>query len=501
MLTDSLPLLAIPAKALGWPAAWQYFGLWLYACHALTAAAGAVLLRRLGCAGLSALLGGLLFAGAPVLLLRAYGHEALQGQFLLVTALALAFGPWRVWPWLTLIVLSVWVHPYLAAMVLALAAARAGMAWNDRDIATHHLLGTAVRTSILVVIAAYLAGYFGLGGQYSAGGHDFFSANLLTWLDPMDWAGFLAHFGRDVSQGRDWSTLLPALGQATAGQYEGFAYLGAGMLALVVLAASSLLWMRRSEGALPLLRHWPWLLAACGLLAGVAVSARPTFGTRVLFELPLPAQLEQVLGLFRASGRFIWPLTYLLMAWAITRVARLPHGPLCLVAALLLQTFDLSDKLAELRERFHSGPTGAAALPVSPMWAQALRGCPRMELLFSPAQDERWITPALAAAAARAGITPAPVARPTPQVEQQQREAQQARLAGQGWREDTIYVLPQPAGEMPVQPPAGFRPHIADGYVLFTAPGCLASPPRADRSPSDPAPRWMPPPDGTLPWA
>ena len=479
MLTDSLPLLAIAAKVLGWPAYWQYFGLWLYASHALAGAAGAALLWRLGCAALPALLGAAFFATAPVLLLRTYGHEALQGQFLLLAALALAFGPWRAWPWVALIVLAVWVHPYLAAMVFAMAAAGAAAACGERRVAARRLPGMAVLTLASAAGAAYLAGYFGRGGQYSAAGYDFFSANLLTWFDPMAWASFLAQHGRDVAQGHEWSRLLPGLGQATAGQYEGFAYLGAGMLALLVLASGSAI-LRRPVGAdWPSRRRWLWLSGACGALALLAVSVRPTLGTHVLFELPLPAAAAQLLGLFRASGRFIWPLTYLLMAWSIARVARLSGAPLWLAAALLIQTYDLSAKLTELRERFRTGPPGVAAAPASPLWAQALRTCPRMELLFWPADDGRWITPALAAARAGAAITPAPVARPQPQVEQAQRQVQQARLAGQGWRQDTLYVLPQASGEPPVQPPGGFRPFRADGFVLFAAPRCLPSAPVA----------------------
>src|SRR5690606_36749481 len=35
VFTDSIPLLALPAKALGMPSGTQYFGIWMLACHAL----------------------------------------------------------------------------------------------------------------------------------------------------------------------------------------------------------------------------------------------------------------------------------------------------------------------------------------------------------------------------------------------------------------------------------------------------------------------------------
>lgn len=472
MLTDSLPLLALPAKALGMPAHWQYFGAWLYACHALAAYAGARLLLQLGCRPGQAVLGALFFTAAPVLLMRAYGHEALQGQFLLLAGLALAFGPWRGGAWLALIVVSVLVHPYLAVMVFALAAAAAGAAWTTRQAGGGRLTACAALASLAAGITAYLAGYFGRGGEYSAAGHGFFSANLLTWFDPLDWAGFLAQFGRDVAQGHEWSRLLPALGQATVGQYEGFAYLGAGMLLLVAIALFA---GRRPNAAdRPPTASWVWLLVVCAVLALLAVSARPALGTRILLEVPLPSPVQWLLGMFRASGRFIWPLTFLLMAWALARVARLLGGTGWLALGLLIQSYDLSAKLSELRDRFRVGPPGIAAVPTAPVWADALSACPRMQLLFWPGGGEAWITPALAAARSRSHLSPAPAARPSAQAEAQARADIDAYRAGRGWREDTLYVLPQGALAA-VRAAPGFGQLDADGYVLFGAPRCLAA--------------------------
>jgi len=503
ILSDSIPLLALTAKLLGVPAGWQYFGLWLLACHALVAAAGAALLQRLGCRPPQAVLGALFFTAAPALLLRAYGHEALQGQFLVVAALALALGPWRGWPWTLLVTAGVWVHPYLAAMVVAIAAAAAGAAHVERRFAWRTLAWGSSLLLLAAAGAAYLAGYFVGSGEFSAGGHGFFSANLLSWFDPMDWSGFLAHFGRDVAQGREWSRLLPALGQATAGQYEGFAYLGAGMLALLAVAliagVTRMKALRESAAVgTPSRRQWAFLLVACGTLALLAVSARVTLGTRILFELPLGDTAQHLLGLFRASGRFIWPLTYLLMAWAIASVARLPGGLAWLLAGLLMQGYDLSDKFSELRDRFRHGPPGVAAAPASPLWGELLGACPRVELLLWPADDQRWITPGLAAARAGVPVTPVLIARPLPAVEAQQRRALAERRAGLGWRADTVYVAPHEAADtpaaggpaaLPAEPPPGFVRHVVDGFDLFVPARCPPPPAALSR------------PSGAAPWA
>lgn len=489
ILADALPLLALPAKLLGWPAYWQYFGAWLYGCHALAAGMGVLMLRRLGCPPWPALVGSLLFALAPALLLRAYGHEALQGQFLVLSALAVALGHWRAWPWLCLLVVAVCVHPYLAAMVLALMLAGAAAAWHERQVPVRVVSGVLALACGMALCCAYLVGYFGLGGQYSARGFGFFSANLLTWFDPMDWAGFLAQFGRDVAQGREWSRLMPALGQASAGQYEGFAYLGVGMLVLLLLALVSLPLQRDRgdcQGTLP--GRVGWVLAACVALALLAVSNQPTLGKHALGTLPLSSSLEAVVGLFRAGGRFVWPLTYLLMAWAIARVGRLPGGTAWLSLAIILQLYDISDKLSEFNDRFKHGPPGVAVAPTAPIWGTLLATCSRVELLYWPAEDGRWITPALAAARAGVSVTPLPLARPRPQEEHLQRQALLARQAGNGWRQDTLYVAPPSSGNASLQAPPGYQAHVADGFIVFAASGCLPAPAlNGDRLPDDPS--------------
>ena len=86
VFTDSIPLLAFAAKLLAsiglWPKDWQYFGLWMLACHALAGWHAVALLQRLGVRnGVALQTGAAFFVCAPMLLLRAYGHEALMAHF------------------------------------------------------------------------------------------------------------------------------------------------------------------------------------------------------------------------------------------------------------------------------------------------------------------------------------------------------------------------------------------------------------------------------------
>lgn len=504
VFTDSIPVLALFAKAVGLPAGVQYFGAWILSCHALMAAGAVILLRRLGAGVAAAVIGALFFMNLPILLMRAYGHEALMGQFLLVAALTLACGPCRPVLWTILLVVAVLVHPYLAAMVSALACAALITSLQRRVLPAPGLIRIVAGWLVSVLVAGWLGGYFVGSADRSGDGFGYYSANALTWFDPMDWAAFLRFYGRDPAGAGEWSAFLPALGQATHGQYEGFAWLGAGLLSVLALALVTTVVrcfqsVRSFRPAAPpaggsidpgdaqavSTRRVPgWLWITCIAMALFALSARPSFGPHIVPDWSLGDTAARLTGIFRASGRFIWPLTLLLVAWAIARVATLRAGLALLCAALLLQACDLWPKTLELRERFRSGPPGIQNVPEIAAWRGLLHTCPRLQWLDDPTGSDRWVVPALMAAHASAAAVDLPLARRSAAVATEQARIRSSLRQGDGWRDDTVYVVLQDRedGHWPgrAAPPA-FRQTVLDGYVIVAAPRCLhPSPDRGD---------------------
>lgn len=141
-MTDSIPLLALIAKLLRplFGPMPNYFGAWLLLCAALQAAGFAAIARALGVHDRWSLVGiGLLGVFSPALLFRT-GHIALCSHFALLFLLA---SYWRysrtanaalpffgVAAWLAAGLL---IHPYLAAMQLAIASALLGSGlWQQR---------------------------------------------------------------------------------------------------------------------------------------------------------------------------------------------------------------------------------------------------------------------------------------------------------------------------------------------------------------------------------
>ena len=165
--------------------------------------------------------------------------------------------------------------------------------------------------------AAIMAmGYLGDGNAVSDLGFGIFSANLLSPVRPQ-LSGLIPG-------------ALPRMVDSTGGQYEGFVYLGAGLLFLALFSYAAL-----RNSFLPRARRHPCLLAVMLSFTALAVSNRVYFGAYHVVTIPMPDALLELAGTVRASGRFAWPGLYAFAALAVASAARRSHaaGPLLLLAA------------------------------------------------------------------------------------------------------------------------------------------------------------------------
>ncbi|MCX7171983.1 MAG: DUF6311 domain-containing protein [Proteobacteria bacterium] len=339
-------------------------------------------------------------------MLRGYGHESLMAQWLILASflLYLRASPDRTWRlgWCLLTGAALLVHPYFFVMSAAVfVASLIRLVWVEQSLSVKQAALWSIWNAALALLVMYATGYFyGDDKSLVAVGYPNYSANLLTWFDPMNWGQFLLDYQRDPAGKAEWSQLLPPLGQSHRDQYEGFAYLGAGMIVLVLLA----IFFRLRGADCATSRAWRPLIAAVVLLALYSFSTKLTFGSHVLFDLPLSPRAHQFFSVYRASGRFIWPATYLLMLWALLRVWRqLPQraAMLLLLAALSLQIYDLSEKMREFCELL--GSPQAYQLPLTdPVWEQAMQHATHLIALDDATTSDDWI--AFSVLAARHGV-------------------------------------------------------------------------------------------------
>jgi hypothetical protein len=156
-----------------------------------------------------------------------------------------------------------------------------------------------------------------------------------------------------------WSSLLPPLPNGRD-DYEGFAYAGLGGLAAIGLAIPLLLTERRAYAGKLL---WPLGIAAL-VLTLFALSPNLTLGDRVI-RIPVPHIVFEVASSVRSSGRFFWPVYYLLFIGAVWLLHRgfgpRVAGPLLLVL-VALQVYDTYPGWSSLRHRLEVAGT---TLPTS----------------------------------------------------------------------------------------------------------------------------------------
>jgi hypothetical protein len=196
--------------------------------------------------------------------------------------------------------------------------------------------GIGIGVALLAVMG--LAGHFSGHGPLQAEGYGYFSMNLLSLIDPLlEWSRYIRQ--------RPIPPNYAALGNF--GQYEGFLYLGAGMILLVVVALTLML---AKPQAVP--RRW-WPVIAVALTFWVlALSNVVTLAEVQLFVVPLPDPLLSSLSIFRASGRLGWPAFYLISLGAVLVIIRYLPGRSALgvlTVALALQLADQADKYHEFR--------------------------------------------------------------------------------------------------------------------------------------------------------
>lgn len=379
--SDSIPLLAIPIKLLGInpEQPFQYFGIWMLLCFGMQGLLGLKLGKLVGLSRGMAIVGSGFFSFAPVFISRHQMHYALGAHFLILAAIYLTLRRYQNFPsikWAILLAISIAVNPYLFVMSAAFWTASAVMLGISQGRQERIRLAAVYGATLAVLmVEAWQIGYF-LTRSPSAGGYGYYKSNLLTLIDADGWSNF-----------------LPNLPPAGEGEYEGFAYLGLGML-IIFLAIGYSRFVGRVN-LLPITQQFKIAFYTSIGFALYAVSNHIAVGS---FELviPIPELIEPLFGVFRSSGRMIWPFVYLIMLLAIANFSALfisRSGAIYVLTALLVvQIGDASPAWRNTKtDRFVS--TEAYAWPtglVSEKWESFAEKYSELRLVPPGNISENW---------------------------------------------------------------------------------------------------------------
>ncbi|PIB90576.1 hypothetical protein [Caulobacter sp. FWC2] len=374
--TDSLPWLTVAMKALGLGRVLNPLALFLLIAYVAQPLAMVALLRACGVNRTSSLLlGGLLALFFPAWLTRQFGHIALGGQWLLILGLAWAvlvarFGLTRrrIVEISALGLVVAGTHAYhLVPVAACLGAGLLSELLQKRAKAWLHATIALVAFAVGVGFAAWVLGYGGVGQSGGGGALGVYSMNVLGPLWPQ--ASTLA--------GQRWDNVWFTGTLNVPGQtFEGYNYLGAGVLLVVIAAAAWCgLGLVRGEkpGAAAWRRFGPLALMLV-MMTLYAIGPRPYLGPLLMFDIGRPqGAFGMVLGLFRAHGRFFWIVGYAVLAFSIARIDRLESSRLrlgLLGLALALQVADMSQVIRGVRTIYE---------PTAPYYDAVIRTDPAFE--------------------------------------------------------------------------------------------------------------------------
>jgi len=392
--TDSNPLFAFifkPFRAL-LPQPFQYIGPWFAFCVGMHFIFAWKLIRPHAPNRWAALGGALALSALPCLYYRER-HDTLMSQWLLLWGLHLFInvpGPGaapeipetlrqkilRIWDartrgWMALLGVTGMIHPYMLFMVAAIWSGDVlrGL-WpvilnlRDKAVWPKMLLSVAWRAAAVLacpLVTLGIAGAYERGQSPNAGGWSYYSMALDALFNPVR---------------SDFSAILKAWPLDAGQSFEGYQYLGFGILCLLAMAAALYVLTPEAKGARPFLRSLTPLFLPFLALFLIAVTNHAQFYGYTVWNFQIPDELRGMAGILRASGRFFWPISYCMVAAALVVLfkSRPRIVAVVLPSILLIQAYDINGLAAAMRKA-----TGLAAseqtyyLTPSPVWDELVR--------------------------------------------------------------------------------------------------------------------------------
>lgn len=375
VFTDSNPLLSILFKIFrGFlPEVFQFFGMWLLFCVVMQS----IMLWKTLSLYIDNLI--ILILGVALLLLNPawmvrLGHINLMGFFLITSAIYLSLkaainNRYKNIYWVLLFFVSLGTHFYLFMIV--------GLCWiftlthiiifNQKNYRKFSIF--LVFNIFIVSLILWFYGYliaFNFDTEGIRGPWGFYKANFFTFFIP---AGHSSIY--------NISNYFP-------GEYEGYGYLGAGVILLCLLSIVTT-WKK--------IFQFKWVTKYLGVFLFtiasflIALSPNVGFGPYNL-TVPFPDKLTEMTGYIRASGRFIWPVMIVVGISVIVNIysIRIKNKGVYFVyfimfTAVFLQIMDLSRSWLIRRDVLSSSSSIGYSNPYNDLWEKGLKNYESIRLI------------------------------------------------------------------------------------------------------------------------
>lgn len=362
--SNSMPLFAMVLKPfsslLSEP--FQFWGIWLLLCFVLQAYMSWLVIGLMTADfWIRVFATGLLIFSPPMLSQIGF-HNSTVGHFPIMAALYLVLRPNQskrlIW-WALLLPCTLLIHPYTFAMLVALWLADLinkvlVQKKMDLRVAIHEF----VCASLTTLIAAWQAGYF-MSVNPGETGFGMYRANLLGIFDS---SGFDA---------KNWSYIFSLPSVKANNNYEGFIYLGLGILLVlsISLAKPRLCWSKFAA----LTTKYPFIALSILGLTLFSLSNNIGIGS-INLNIPLSPKLFSIASILRASGRMFWPMFYVITIAAIYFLIRGYSRRAAIIIlgfSLVIQIVDTSAAWLEIKEKINNPETQLLSPLSDPFWSAA----------------------------------------------------------------------------------------------------------------------------------
>lgn len=323
---DAIPLYSLLIKLLV-PASFapfNPFGLWVALAFIGQAVCGWWVIRELQIKSWLALLAMIVCLVTFPALTTRLGHISLMSHWIILCSLALYIrcrrtGDPQRWGWSVLLVTAFYINIYLCVMASCVYVVtcicnkdRFSLAVLGRALVPFLIIGASLFLTIFPMARTAVSAETGFG---------FYSMNLLS---PFNGGKFLSFPNPEMP-----------------GQYEGFNYLGLGVL--LAFALSLVLNRRTAMGSFSKHAALTWLMV---LFTAYALSNIIYYGVHQVVTINFPQFMDQITSQFRASGRFFWPVGYCVVVFSIATLYKKLSKYLFVGSMFLLislQVLDLSN--------------------------------------------------------------------------------------------------------------------------------------------------------------
>lgn len=328
VFTDSIPLISVLLKPLSpiLPNEFQFFGIYVFFMFFLQGGISALIIRKLTYNFAFSLVASVFFVLSTPFIWRVFSHTSLTAHFLLLLCLLIILcynnllkkSPLKaIMGWSLILFLSVSIHFYFFPITFVFL-----LSYLTNNFISYKNIKQEV-LCLIIPLSIALFSLFLYGGFSSevtpinaanSGGLGFFSANINTFYNPI--------FDNKNSCSLFISPQVLNISNSTEGQYEGFSYLGLGIIIICIIDVILFLTNKHIRRKIISIISKHIVLVIILLITSLlyflfSISPKITVGNRLLYEVKTPTLVNEIWSIFKSTGRFIWPVYYIILIGSI----------------------------------------------------------------------------------------------------------------------------------------------------------------------------------------